>query len=287
PRFADRPLPRGADDAPTCRGAPADRPTRGRFRTPLRRAGAAPAHAVGKRRTSTTYPLPMADRVQRASATRGARGESFRRRHHGVRGPRHGEVRLPDDGLLPPDAPTRDPNAGAPADQQCRLPRGPRRRLHRHRWCPLRVEGRRLFRHPAFRAARARERRGRSGDSLLATGCPAAERARPVPGGGIGVPATGVAASRAIRMLALGAIAAVAAPAVARAESPSAPEKAVFASPAPGSAVGLLSELIKEKKLDERNGILLDVKYFDPAATEQAVILRRADAGIFPVVSAA
>ena len=29
------------------------------------------------------------------------------------------------------------------------------------------------------------------------------------------------------------------------------------------------------------------MKYFDPAATEQAVILRRADAGIFPVVSAA
>jgi len=68
---------------------------------------------------------------------------------------------------------------------------------------------------------------------------------------------------------------------------PSSPEKAVFASPAPGSAVGLLSEVIKEKKLDERNGLLLEVKYFDPAATEQAVILRRADAGIFPVVSAA
>ena len=68
---------------------------------------------------------------------------------------------------------------------------------------------------------------------------------------------------------------------------PPSPEKAVFASPAPGSAVGLLSEVIKEKKLDERNGLLLEVKYFDPAATEQAVILRRVDAGIFPVVSAA
>jgi len=89
-------------------------------------------------------------------------------------------------------------------------------------------------------------------------------------------------------MLTLGAVAALAAPTVTRAEAPSPPaEKAIFASPAPGSAVGLLSELIKEKKLDERNGILLDVKYFDPAATEQAVILRRADAGMFPVVSAA
>ena len=48
---------------------------------------------------------------------------------------------------------------------------------------------------------------------------------------------------------------------------PPSPEKAVFASPAPGSAVGLLSEVIKEKKLDERNGLLLEVKYFDPAAT--------------------
>ncbi len=95
------------------------------------------------------------------------------------------------------------------------------------------------------------------------------------------------AGSRVIRALALSAVVAVAAPIATRAEAPPPPEKAVFASPAPGSAVGLLSELIKEKKLDERNGILLDVKYFDPAATEQAVILRRADAGIFPVVSAA
>ena len=89
-------------------------------------------------------------------------------------------------------------------------------------------------------------------------------------------------------MLALGVVAAVTAPIVTRAEAPSPPpEKALFGSAAPGSAVGLLSELIKEKKLDERNGILLDIKYFDPAATEQAVILRRADAGMFPVVSAA
>jgi len=89
-------------------------------------------------------------------------------------------------------------------------------------------------------------------------------------------------------MLTLGAVAALAAPIVTRAEAPSPPlEKAIFGSAAPGSAVGLLSELIKEKKLDERNGILLDIKYFDPAATEQAVILRRADAGMFPVVSAA
>src|SRR5713101_9675459 len=95
--------------------------------------------------------------------------------------------------------------------------------------------------------------------------------------------------SRAIRMLVhCAVVVAVVAPRVSTAETAlSPPEKVVFASPAPGSAVGLLSEVIKENRLDERNGLLLDVKYFDPAATEQAVVLRRVDAGIFPVVSAA
>ncbi len=64
-------------------------------------------------------------------------------------------------------------------------------------------------------------------------------------------------------------------------------EKLVFASPGAGSAVGLLSEVIKKNHLDERNGVALEIRYFDPAATEQAVVLRRADAGIFPVISAA
>ena len=92
----------------------------------------------------------------------------------------------------------------------------------------------------------------------------------------------------AIRLLHCAVLAAMVAPRVATAESaPSPMEKAVFASPAPGTAVGLLSEVIKENRLDEHNGIRLDVKYFDPAATEQAVVLRRVDAGIFPVVSAA
>ena len=73
----------------------------------------------------------------------------------------------------------------------------------------------------------------------------------------------------------------------AAAAAPAGTETVVFASPSPGSAVGLLSQVIKEKRLDERNGLVLEVKYFDPAATEQAVVLRRADAGVFPVVSAA
>jgi len=98
-----------------------------------------------------------------------------------------------------------------------------------------------------------------------------------------------MASNGAIRMLVdCAVVMAAVAPTVATADpTPTTLEKAVFASPAPGSAVGLLSEVIKEKKLDERNGILLDVKYFDAAAAAQAVVLRRADAGIFPVVSAA
>ena len=64
-------------------------------------------------------------------------------------------------------------------------------------------------------------------------------------------------------------------------------EKVIFSSTGAGSAVGLLSEVIKKNRLDERNGVALDIKYFDPAAAEQAVLLRRADAGIFPVISAA
>lgn len=97
------------------------------------------------------------------------------------------------------------------------------------------------------------------------------------------------ASSRAIRTLVhFAVLMPLLTPTLTTAESaPSPPESVVFASPAPGSAVGLLSEVIKENRLDERNGIRLDVKYFDPAATEQAVVLRRVDAGIFPVVSAA
>lgn len=66
-----------------------------------------------------------------------------------------------------------------------------------------------------------------------------------------------------------------------------APERVIFATPGAGTAIGLLSEVIKKNHLDEHNGIALDIKYFDPAATEQAVVLRRADVGIFPVISAA
>jgi NitT/TauT family transport system substrate-binding protein len=64
-------------------------------------------------------------------------------------------------------------------------------------------------------------------------------------------------------------------------------EKVIFATPGAGTAIGLLSEVIKRNHLDDHNGVALDIKYFDPASTEQAVVLRRADVGIFPVVSAA
>ena len=104
---------------------------------------------------------------------------------------------------------------------------------------------------------------------------------------------TGQARRTAVRSVAVGASLIAVALGVAlsvtgtHAAPPAAGETAIFASPSPGSAVGLLTQVIKENHLDERNGIVLDVKYFDPAATEQAVILRRADAGIIPVVSAA
>src|SRR5262249_44003019 len=132
---------------------------------------------------------------------------------------------------------------------------------------------------------RARERGNRSSDSLFSAGPTPAPGSWIVSGGRAGVSGT----HKVPRILAVCAVlAALVAPAVPTADAgPSSPEEAVFASPAPGSAVALLSEVIKEKKLDERNGLLLEVKYFDPAATEQAVILRRVDAGIFPVVSAA
>ncbi len=73
---------------------------------------------------------------------------------------------------------------------------------------------------------------------------------------------------------------------IAGAGGTASPEKVIFASPAAGSAVGLLTEVIKKKHLDEHNGIALEFKYFDPAATEQAVVLRRVDVGIFRVISA-
>lgn len=71
-----------------------------------------------------------------------------------------------------------------------------------------------------------------------------------------------------------------------RAAAP-AQERVVFASTGAGSAVGLFSEVIKRDRIDERNGLAMDIKYFDPATAEQAVLLRRADAGIFPIIAAA
>lgn len=60
----------------------------------------------------------------------------------------------------------------------------------------------------------------------------------------------------------------------------------VLSTPGAGSAIGLLSEVIKKSALDQRQGLALDIKDFSPAAAEQAVLLRRADAGIFAVVAA-
>jgi NitT/TauT family transport system substrate-binding protein len=88
------------------------------------------------------------------------------------------------------------------------------------------------------------------------------------------------------RMLVYGTAALAMAIATGSVSGAASTEKVLFASPAAGSAVGLLSDVIKKNHLDEHNGITLEIKYFDPAATEQAVVLRRVDVGIFPVISA-
>ncbi|MBI3076788.1 MAG: ABC transporter substrate-binding protein [Deltaproteobacteria bacterium] len=59
-----------------------------------------------------------------------------------------------------------------------------------------------------------------------------------------------------------------------------------FATTAGGSA-GFLTDAIRQQRLDERHGLLLDLKAFDPAKAEEGVYYRRVDAGIFPFVTAA
>ncbi len=59
-----------------------------------------------------------------------------------------------------------------------------------------------------------------------------------------------------------------------------------FASTSSG-AVGLITEVIQKKGIDAKYGIKLDVKLFDPAAGEKAVLLKQTEVGLFPLVSAA
>ncbi len=54
-----------------------------------------------------------------------------------------------------------------------------------------------------------------------------------------------------------------------------------------GGMVGLITETVKLHNLDKKNGIELDLKYFDPAKAEEAVFYRQVDAGIFVPIALA
>ncbi len=63
-------------------------------------------------------------------------------------------------------------------------------------------------------------------------------------------------------------------------------EKVTFSSVSAGS-VGVITEVAKAQRFDERNGIALEVSLFNPADAEKAVLFKRVDAGIFAPISAA
>ena len=52
-------------------------------------------------------------------------------------------------------------------------------------------------------------------------------------------------------------------------------------------ALGLVTQVVKRAKLDEKFDLKLDVKVLDPAGGEKTVLLRQVDTGLFPVISAA
>ena len=52
-------------------------------------------------------------------------------------------------------------------------------------------------------------------------------------------------------------------------------------------AVGLVTQVIRRLDLEKKYDVKLDVKVFDPAAAEKAVLLRQVDAGVFPLITAA
>jgi ABC-type nitrate/sulfonate/bicarbonate transport system substrate-binding protein len=52
-------------------------------------------------------------------------------------------------------------------------------------------------------------------------------------------------------------------------------------------ATGFATHVLIQRKIDAKHGIALDVAASDPAAAEKAVLLRRVDAGLYPIVSAA
>src|SRR3970040_1582245 len=51
-----------------------------------------------------------------------------------------------------------------------------------------------------------------------------------------------------------------------------------------GGAVGFITDVAKAQKYDEKNGLALEVKLFDPAKAEEMVFFRNVDAGLFTVI---
>ncbi len=52
-------------------------------------------------------------------------------------------------------------------------------------------------------------------------------------------------------------------------------------------AVGFLTHVVSQRKIDARYGLTVDLVPSDPAAAEKMVLLRQVDAGLFPIISAA
>ncbi len=79
---------------------------------------------------------------------------------------------------------------------------------------------------------------------------------------------------------------AAAPPATPVAQAPTArPRTVVFGTNAGGSAMGLVTSVVKRHGLDLRHGVDLDLKPFDPADGEKAVVIGTLEVGIFVPVS--
>ncbi|MBI3079624.1 MAG: ABC transporter substrate-binding protein [Deltaproteobacteria bacterium] len=63
-------------------------------------------------------------------------------------------------------------------------------------------------------------------------------------------------------------------------------QKVVISSTA-GASVGLLTELAKQYRLDEQQGLSLEIRYFDPAKAEEAIFFKQVHVGPFAPISAA
>ena len=65
----------------------------------------------------------------------------------------------------------------------------------------------------------------------------------------------------------------------------SVPRQVIFATNAGGSAMGLVTQVIKRHALDLKHGVDLDLKPFDPADAEKAVVIGVVEAGPFVPIS--